>query len=84
MDTLLGRKLVAKAIQKSYSCCIYLHDNTCDPDDDECISIYFEQNRKFQFFSLIGFASVLVLIVIASIINGCIQRIKKKETLKPQ
>ena len=66
--------MVPKAIKRSYTCCIYLDDNICDPKDSECIEMYNKQNVRFIVISFSVFTFFLFVILIASFIRGRINR----------
>jgi hypothetical protein len=76
------RFLVAKATKKSYSCCIYLRDNVCDPIDSECINEYNLKNNRFQLIAFVAFILVLGLIFVASSIFSCLLRRKDKNEIQ--
>ena len=73
-----ARILIAKAIKRSYTCCIYLSDNVCDPIDSECIDEYNFRNNRFHVFAFAGFVFVLFLIFIVSTVCSCLQRRRDK------
>ena len=66
----MERILVPKAIRRSYACCIYLDDNTCDPKDQECIDTYNRQNLRFTAISFGVFTFFLIVILIAALIRS--------------